>query len=142
VAGPPFIARRWLESTAARVKSSSPAPRSSANSSPCSRCRTPASFQSRSLRQQRQVALAQVQPGREGQAADDRHRRGHRRHDLADKQAREGADREGGKHPVRFVYTGVSCATNAMPSSAAREPAGCQRSGDRRNPWKRSRTGQ
>jgi len=52
VAGPPFIARRCEESTAAREKSSSPAPRSSASSTSCSRCQTPAWFQSRNLRQQ------------------------------------------------------------------------------------------
>ena len=52
VAGPPFVARRWLESTAARERSSTPAPRSSAGSSSCGRCHTPASFQSRSRLQQ------------------------------------------------------------------------------------------
>ncbi|MDQ0605181.1 hypothetical protein QF037_009526 [Streptomyces canus] len=52
VAGPPFIARMWLESTAAREKSSRSAARSSESSSSCRRCQTPASFQSRSRRQQ------------------------------------------------------------------------------------------
>ena len=52
VAGPPFMARRWLESTAAREKSSNPAPRSSASNSSWSRCQTAASFQSRSRLQQ------------------------------------------------------------------------------------------
>ncbi|WP_374103346.1 hypothetical protein [Streptomyces sp. MK37H] len=49
MAGPPFIARMWLESTAAREKSSRSAARSSESSSSCRRCQTPASFQSRSL---------------------------------------------------------------------------------------------
>lgn len=52
VAGPPFIARMWLESTAAREKSSRSAARSSESSSSCRCCQTPASFQARSRRQQ------------------------------------------------------------------------------------------
>lgn len=52
VAGLPFIARMWLESTAAWEKSSGSAARSSESSSSCRRCQTPASFQSRSRRRQ------------------------------------------------------------------------------------------
>lgn len=60
VAGPPFIARMWLESTAAREKSSRSAARSSDSGSSCRRCHTPASFQSRSCRQQ---VIPEPKPG-------------------------------------------------------------------------------
>jgi hypothetical protein len=47
----PFLAGTWLESAIARDQSRSPAACSSASSSSCSRCQTPASCQARSLRQ-------------------------------------------------------------------------------------------
>ena len=48
----PFFAWIWLESATARDQSSSPAACKSANSTPCSRSQTPASCQTRNLRQQ------------------------------------------------------------------------------------------
>ena len=48
---PPFRALTWLESTTALDQSSRAAAFSSASSTSCSRCQTPASFQSRSRRQ-------------------------------------------------------------------------------------------
>jgi hypothetical protein len=50
--GPPLRARRWVESTRAADRSSIPAARSSASSSSCSRCQTPASCHSVNRRQQ------------------------------------------------------------------------------------------
>lgn len=49
---PPFSALTWEESTTHRDQSSRAAALSSANSTSCSCCQTPASFQSRSRRQQ------------------------------------------------------------------------------------------
>ncbi|GAA1294182.1 hypothetical protein GCM10009634_48150 [Saccharothrix xinjiangensis] len=48
---PPFSARTWEESTTARDQSILLAARNSARSKRCSRCHTPASFQSRNRRQ-------------------------------------------------------------------------------------------
>jgi hypothetical protein len=50
--GPPFIARRWELSTTAFDQSSWSAPRSSASSTSCSRCQTPAACHASSRRQQ------------------------------------------------------------------------------------------
>jgi hypothetical protein len=50
--GPPFMARRCEPSITALDQSSSPAAFSSASTDSCNRCQTPASFQSRSRRQQ------------------------------------------------------------------------------------------
>ena len=47
----------------------------------------------------RQVVLAQVQPGREGEPGVDGQGRGDRGDDPADEHARQGADREGGQRP-------------------------------------------
>jgi len=50
--GPPLSARMWEPSITALDMSNCPAPRRRASSISCNRCHTPASFQSRSLRQQ------------------------------------------------------------------------------------------
>lgn len=50
--GPPLSARTWEPSITARDMSSCPAARSLPSSTSCSRCHTPASFQSRNRRQQ------------------------------------------------------------------------------------------
>lgn len=50
--GPPLSARTWEPSITARDMSNCPAARSLPSSTSCSRCHTPASFQSRNRRQQ------------------------------------------------------------------------------------------